>query len=53
MFDEKIQKLSFRCENCKTILISDFDDEEDINDAKEGILYFECPCGGKSRLLTN
>lgn len=53
MFDEKKQRFSFRCHECKTIFSSEFEDEKEIEDIREGELYFECPCGGKSKLLTS
>lgn len=47
------QKFLFRCSECKVIITSEFEDEEDIEDIKEGKLFFDCPCGGLSKLLTN
>lgn len=53
MFDDKKQQFTFRCNECKIIITSEFEDEKDIEDIKEGLLYFECPCGGISKLLTS
>lgn len=52
-FDSKLRKFTFRCEICKTILSSEFDDERDIEDIKNNQLWLECPCEGRAYLLTD
>jgi len=49
--DSKKRQFTFRCDGCKGIVISEFESEKDIEDAKLELLYFECKCGGKSYLL--
>lgn len=50
-WDEKTRKFTFRCEKCKDVLASQFDDEQDIADVLDDVLWLECPCSGKMRLL--
>jgi RNase P subunit RPR2 len=45
------RKFLFRCEECKTILSVEFDDEEDIKNVEEDKVVLECPCGAHCRLL--
>lgn len=51
MFDDKIRRFTFRCDSCKEIMSSEFDNEKDISDVTEDELWLECPCGGKATLL--
>lgn len=51
MFDSKARKFTFRCDSCKEITISEFEEESDIEDIIDDKLYIECPCGGKGKLL--
>lgn len=51
MFDNKPRRFTFRCDACKEILCSEFDDEQDIQEIVEDKLWLECECGGKAKLL--
>ncbi len=51
MYDAKKIRFTFRCNDCKMIISSEFDDEDDIEDVRDDKLYLECPCGGKCGLL--
>lgn len=51
MFDSKIRKFSFRCVVCKEVMMSDFAEDQDIEDITNDKLYLECECGGKAVLL--
>jgi hypothetical protein len=51
MYDAKKIRFTFRCKDCKMIISSEFDDEDDIEDVRDDKLYLECPCGGKCSLL--
>lgn len=50
-FECKNTKFTFRCEVCKMLLTSEFDDEHDIEDIREDKLWLECPCEGRAFLL--
>lgn len=50
-FECKNTKFTFRCNDCKLLLSSEFEDEKDIEDIKDDLLWLECPCGGKAMLL--
>jgi len=45
------RKFIFRCEDCKTIIPAEFEDEKDLEDLAEDILYLECACGGRCLCL--
>lgn len=47
----KSRTFTFRCKKCGTILESDFENKEDIEDVVDDLLWLECPCGEKSTLL--
>lgn len=51
MYDAKKIRFTFRCLDCKMIISSEFDDEDDIEDVRDDKLYLECPCSGKCHLL--
>lgn len=51
VFECKNNKFTFRCELCKILLTSEFEDERDIDDIKENKLWLECPCSGRALLL--
>lgn len=51
MFNEKIRKFLFRCEECKTILEVEFDKFEDIKKVTETDVLIECTCGGICQVL--
>lgn len=53
LFNEKERHFNFRCEKCKEILTSSFEDPRDIEDVVEGQLWLQCLCGGKASLLTD
>ena len=45
LFNTKTKSL-FKCESCEVILITEFDDPQDIKDLREDKLLLKCPCGG-------
>lgn len=49
----KRRKFFFRCPNrsCQAIFSSEFEDEKDIEDIHDELLYLECECGGHATLL--
>jgi hypothetical protein len=47
------RKFTFRCEKCQVILVSAFEDDKDIEDVIDGLLWLECQCGSKCLLLTD
>lgn len=51
MFDDKLQKFLFKCEDCAMIVSVEFDEEEELEKVHNDKLVLECPCGGKSRVL--
>lgn len=51
MFNDTKRTFLFRCDECKMILSSEFEDESDIKDIQDDVLWLECPCGGKSKIL--
>ena len=53
MFNDQTRKFTFRCEKCKEILTSSFDEDKDIEDIINGLLWLECPapCSGKAIIL--
>ena len=51
LFNEKERHFNFRCEKCKEILTSSFEDPRDIEDVVEGQLWLQCLCGGKASLF--
>lgn len=51
MFDDKTRKFTFRCDDCKQIMFSEFSDEDDITDILDNKLWLECDCNGKAKLL--
>lgn len=55
LFDEKKRRFYFRCpkKDCKAIHSAEFEEEQDIQDIYEELLYLECECGGKATLLWN
>lgn len=52
MFDDRVRKFTFRCENCRKLMVSEFEDEKDIEDITEDLLWLQCPtCDVKAPLL--
>lgn len=46
-FDSKKRKFTFRCEDCSLILSAEFEQEKDIQDIHDNLLWLECPCGAR------
>ena len=51
MFDDKIQKFLFKCDECGMIVSIELEDEEDLVKVQEDLFVLECPCGSKSHVL--
>ena len=51
MFDDKVHKFLFKCEDCAMIVSIELEEEEDLERVHEDKFVLECPCGGKSRVL--
>lgn len=51
LFAGKKRKFLFKCNSCGTILLAEFEEEQDFEDIRENKLYLECPCGEKSEAL--
>ena len=51
LFSDKKRKFLFKCESCGTILLTEFEEEQDFKDIQENKLYLECPCSGRCEVL--
>jgi len=51
MFDDKIHKFLFKCDECDMIVSIELEDEEDLIKVHEDLFVLECPCGSKSHVL--
>jgi hypothetical protein len=51
MFDDKIHKFLFKCDDCDMIVSIELEDEEDLIKVNEDLFVLECPCGSKSHVL--
>jgi RNase P subunit RPR2 len=46
-----VRKFLFKCSTCKTILIVDLEEKEDIKKAQNDEVVLECSCGGECLVL--
>ncbi len=51
MFDDKVHKFLFKCEDCAMIVSVELEEEDELEQVNENKLVLECPCGGKSKVL--
>ena len=51
MFDDKVHKFLFKCEDCAMIVSIELEEEDELERVNENKLVLECPCGGKSKVL--
>lgn len=54
MPENKKRQLVFRCDVCRKIEIFELSDDKEIQELKDGVIYFECVCQeGILELLLN
>jgi len=46
-----VRKFLFRCNDCKTILSIEFENEDDIDKVQNDKVDLECVCGGHCEVL--
>jgi len=51
MFDDKVHKFLFKCEECAMIVSVELEEEDELEQVRENKLILECPCGGQSKVL--
>jgi len=51
MFDDKLHKFLFKCDDCAMIVSIELEEEDELEKVNENKFVLECPCGGHSHVL--
>jgi hypothetical protein len=51
MFDDKLYKFLFKCDECAMIVSIELEEEDELEKVNENKFVLECPCGGHSHVL--